>query len=138
MLIYNRVLQDGPGNNLYGLEVCKSLHLPDDFLDMANSIRLERFPDHRGISSRKSSKYNSKKIRVNCELCGKASSEVHHIKHQAESDEHGFIGHVHKNHKANLISICHECHERIHKDNIELKKVKTTKGHKIISENKNN
>ena len=38
-LIYNRKLQDGPGNNMYGLEVCKSLHLPDDFLDEAYSIR---------------------------------------------------------------------------------------------------
>lgn len=137
MLIYNRVLQDGPGNNLYGLEVCKSLHLPDDFLDMANSIRLERFPNHRGISSRKQSRYNSNKIRINCELCGNESSEVHHMKHQSESDEHGFIGHVHKNHTANLVSICHECHDRMHTEDIELKKVKTTKGHKLIEQNKN-
>lgn len=137
ILIYNRVLQDGPGNNLYGLEVCKSLHLPDDFLNMANTIRLERFPDHKGISNRKTSKYNSKKIRINCELCGKMSSEVHHMKHQSESDIHGYIGHVHKNHTANLMSICHECHENTHRDKIELKRVKTTKGHKLIQQNKN-
>ena len=137
MLIYNRVLQDGPGNNLYGLEVCKSLHLPDDFLNMANSIRLERFPDHKGISGRRTSRYNSNKIKINCELCGNESSEVHHMKHQSESDERGFIGHVHKNHMANLLSICHECHDRIHKEDIELKKVKTTKGHRLIEQNKN-
>ena len=32
LLIYNRKLKDGPGNSMYGLEVCKSLSLPQDFL----------------------------------------------------------------------------------------------------------
>ena len=132
MLIYNRILQDGPGNNLYGLEVCKSLRLPDDFIDMANQIRLQRYPGQKGIASRKQSRYNKEKIRINCELCGKDSDEIHHIRHQSESDEHGYIEHVHKNHKANLLSICHECHERVHKENLQLKKVKTTKGDKVI------
>jgi len=30
-LVYDRVMRDGPGNNMYGLEVCKSLHLPTAF-----------------------------------------------------------------------------------------------------------
>ena len=37
-LIYDRKLQDGPGNRMYGLEVCKSLHLDDDFLTQAYQI----------------------------------------------------------------------------------------------------
>ena len=32
------------------------------------------------------------------------------------------------NHKANLASVCKDCHEHIHKEGIRLKRVKTTKG----------
>ena len=42
LLIYDRTLKEGPGNNLYGLEVCKSLNLPKPFLDLAYIIRNEK------------------------------------------------------------------------------------------------
>ena len=32
ILIYDRKLKDGPGNSMYGLEVCKSLNLSPNFL----------------------------------------------------------------------------------------------------------
>ena len=32
LLIYDRKLRDGPGDNMYGLEVCKALNLLDDFV----------------------------------------------------------------------------------------------------------
>ena len=38
-LIYDRKLKNGPGEAMYGLEVCKSLDLPDDFIDNAYLIR---------------------------------------------------------------------------------------------------
>ena len=38
-LIYSRKLVEGPGENMYGLEVCKSLNLPDEFLDRAYELR---------------------------------------------------------------------------------------------------
>ena len=38
-LIYNRVLQLGMGDSLYGLEFAKSLHMDKEFLTMAQSIR---------------------------------------------------------------------------------------------------
>ena len=31
-LVYNRKLCDGAGDSIYGLEVCKSLNMPDDFI----------------------------------------------------------------------------------------------------------
>ena len=40
-IIYDRILRDGPGNNMYGLEVCKSLDMPQEFLDKAYEIRKE-------------------------------------------------------------------------------------------------
>lgn len=134
MLVYDRKLQDGAGSNLYGLEVCKALHLPTSFLEMANQIRIERYPDSKGISKRKTSRYNKDKIKFNCELCHKESDEVHHLQQQKYADKDGFIGNIHKDHQANLINVCHDCHDEIHKKKRVLKKKKTTKGVKLIEE----
>jgi DNA mismatch repair protein MutS len=68
-LIYDRVLREGAGNRLYGLEVAKSLHLPDAFIERAYQIRNKYFPDMRGALSSPQTKYNSAKIRGLCELC---------------------------------------------------------------------
>ena len=59
-LIYDRKLQDGPGISMYGLEVCKSLHLPNDFLELANNIRKERGND-KSVLLRQPTRYNRKK-----------------------------------------------------------------------------
>jgi DNA mismatch repair protein MutS len=131
ILIYDRMLKDGPGNNLYGLEVCKSLHLPKQFLEVATNIRHKLYEVERGISERDSSRYNAKKIKVNCELCGNIPEEIHHLKPQKKADAKGFIGNMHKNNIGNLISLCSECHDAIHKDNVDLKKYKTNKGYTI-------
>ena len=64
-LIYMRDLRDGPGNNMYGLEVCKSLGLKDEFIEMANNIRFSLFPEEKTLLSKKLSSYNSKKIKNN-------------------------------------------------------------------------
>ena len=138
VLVYDRKLKDGPGNKLYGLEVCKSLNLPIDFLEAANEIRLKYNPDDRSILSLKQSRYNSKKLVSVCEKCGKNSGkEVHHLQHQADADENGIINTessiFHKNHLANLITLCEACHNEIHKTNVKHKKVKTTKGEKIVN-----
>jgi len=132
-LIYDRKLKDGPGNCMYGLEVCKSLNLPQDFLDAAYEIRMKYHPEVASILSLKTSRYNSKKIIGMCEKCGKnVGTEVHHLQYQKDSDSNGIIfntdGIIHKNTLANLLSICEYCHDSIHKNNIKFKKVKTTKG----------
>ena len=38
-LIYDRKLKEGPGEAMYGLEVCKALSMPDDFIERAYKIR---------------------------------------------------------------------------------------------------
>lgn len=131
-LIYDRKLKMGPGDNMYGLEVCKSLNLPDEFLSRAHSIRMKYDPKSRNILEEKQSHFNQKKIKGLCEMCGeKRGTEVHHLKHQSTANSNNFIDSHHKNHKANLINICDSCHDKIHKDNIQHKKVKTTRGYKI-------
>jgi hypothetical protein len=42
--------------------------------------------------------------------------EVHHMEYQQTADTTGYIGHFHKNHVANLMSVCQECHDKIHED----------------------
>jgi DNA mismatch repair protein MutS len=60
--------------------------------------------------------YNSLKIRGVCERCHKEiGEEVHHIVPQKKANKRGMIvgekGEVfHKNHKANLMTVCHACH----------------------------
>ena len=132
-LVYDRKLKDGPGFSMYGLEVCKSLHLPDDFLEYANEIRLKYRSSEQSILSSDRSRYNSKKVRNMCEFCNKEiGTEIHHLQHQKNADSMNFIEHFSKNHVANLASICEKCHDSIHAKNEQHKKVKTSKGSIII------
>ena len=140
-LVYDRKLKDGPGENMYGLEVCKSLHLPRDFLDLAHQIRMKYFKTSSAPLSLNTSHFNSKKIVGLCEMCHKEmGTEVHHLQHQQMADESGSIidesGTIfHKNHPANLLTVCETCHDSFHKKGDttkKVKKVKTGKGFKII------
>jgi DNA mismatch repair protein MutS len=120
LLIYDRKLKDGPGNSMYGLEVCKSLSLPQDFLDAAYEIRSKYHPEGASLLSLKTSRYNSKKVVGLCEKCGKnMGTEVHHVQHQALADTTGFIHSedsvFHKNNLANLMTVCEACHKEEHK-----------------------
>jgi DNA mismatch repair protein MutS len=134
-LIYDRKLKSGAGDSMYGLEVCKSLDLPLDFLERAYEIRRKYNKKYNGILSKKTSKYNSKKIIDQCEICKeRAADHVHHLQYQQNANSQGFINTFDKNHLANLVSICKECHNSIHKENVEMQIVKTTSGfelHKI-------
>ena len=116
VLIYDRKLRDGAGPSMYGLEVCKSLHLPDDFLKMANDIRLKyRDKKQTGDLNFKPSHFNAHKIKGICEMCKQnLGEEVHHLQHQKEADEANFIQHFHKNHPANLMTVCESCHLKMH------------------------
>ena len=110
-LVYDRKLKDGSGDSMYGLEVCKSLNMPDDFLRNAYEIRNKYF----GSKAAKSSHFNAKKIMDLCEKCDKRiGTEVHHKIPQKLADKNGIIktGDLlfHKNHLANLMTLCEECH----------------------------
>jgi DNA mismatch repair protein MutS len=132
-LVYDRRLRNGSGPRMYGLEVCKSLQLGDDFLELANSIRNKYYPDTQGILSQDTSRYNTNKIRGMCEKCGEQmSSEVHHLLQQKFADSDGFIGAHSKNHPANLMNVCELCHVEIHAGQTEWTRKKTTKGYQIM------
>ena len=114
-LEYDRKLKEGSGDRVYGLEVCKSLYLPRDFIDRAYQIRNKQYPENEGYLSYKPSKYNKNVLRGKCVKCKKKmSTETHHILQQKDADKNGFVNGVHKNHAANLMVLCEDCHLKEH------------------------
>ena len=135
VLIYDRKLRPGAGNSMYGLEVCKSLNLPQVFLRRAHDIRTKYNATTQGVLSAKGSHFNARKLGGNCEICKtKKATEVHHLQHQAEArGDNSYIGSFHKNHPANLMNICDDCHDTIHKDHGQHRVVRTTDGYELAS-----
>ena len=120
-LIYNRQLQLGMGSSLYGLEFAKSLHMDEQFLKNAHNIRQTLIGEHselKMLKRKKRSRYNKELFMSRCALCAKEVEEVHHIMPQELANEEGKIGNIHKNHKYNLIPLCKEHHERVHKGEV--------------------
>lgn len=118
-LIYERKLRDGAGYRMYGIEICKSLHLADDFIECAYKLRNKYYKDTVGALSHKTSVYNTEKIRGLCEKCKiNLSQETHHISPQKNASINGFIdnGNIkfHKNHLQNLMALCEKCHDEEH------------------------
>jgi DNA mismatch repair protein MutS len=133
-LEYVRVMCDGVGDTNYGLEVCRSLNMPLDFLDVAYDMRKIVAPETKSLLDFDGSRYNVGKIKHKCEMCGEMADEVHHLQEQRAANAEGFIGTFSKNHRANLSSVCEKCHDKIHIQNPNkkvVKKVKTSKGYKL-------
>ena len=132
-LIYDRKLREGSGDSMYGLEVCKSLALPDEFIERAYSIRNKYNKSNISVLEAKKSRYNSNKLRGMCELCNiYESTEVHHLQFQKNAKDGIINGEFNKNHKANLINICEACHLKIHSLDQEFRITKTTNGYKLL------
>jgi DNA mismatch repair protein MutS len=134
-LIYERKLRDGNGPQSYGILVCKSMNLDYEFVKEAERIRTDiergnilKFnnrltgdqelvkPD---LTIQKHSKYNKSKLFKNCEVCGSNGEHIHHIDMQCSADEKGIIIKdklkYHKNEKWNLVCLCINCHQEVHK-----------------------
>ena len=128
-LIFNRKLSHGSGSSMYGLEFAKSLHMDKEFLKVANDIRkriTDEFDSIERLSQKNSTMYNKDLYIAGCAICGAKVDDVHHIKEQQEADDKGFIGHIHKNHKFNLIPLCKKHHKAIHDGKININGFVTT------------
>lgn len=141
-LMYDRKLKEGPGDSMYGLEVCKSLNLPQNFLDRAHDLRVKYNNVYKNILDMDTSKYNSKKVKGLCEMCKiNIGTEIHHLEYQKNANKNDYLEEgFHKNHVANLVNICEDCHNNIHKNDSKkttvkkkiVKKTKTENGYEII------
>ncbi len=131
-LIFNRILQQGSGSSVYGLEFAKSLHMDSEFLETANAIRkrlANDFDELELLAKKRTSKYNRDLYVTKCIICGNIAEDVHHIAHQSHATQAGFIDHYHRDNKSNLIPLCKEHHRAIHEGAIVVKGfVMTSKG----------
>jgi DNA mismatch repair protein MutS len=136
-LIYDRRLREGSGNTLYGLEVCKSLDLPPEFLHRANRIRMEIVDAHPTLVNPHTSRYNATVFVDVCKLCGEKTTEIHHIRQQKDANEMGLIAseamHFHKNRAFNLMGVCEACHLKIHHGEVIVEgPAQTSRGMELI------
>jgi DNA mismatch repair protein MutS len=117
-LVYYRQLRDGPGESLYGIEVCRSLGIPQSLIKQALMIRDSMMNGNTLIPKRSS--YNTKLLLTNnCEICKNQISgkkEVHHIEEQAKLHVNSFK----KNKRENLVILCETCHDLVHNGFIKI------------------
>jgi DNA mismatch repair ATPase MutS len=126
-LVYGRTLQDGAGESVYGLEVCKALMLSDAFLKRAYEIR-NQYCNKPSILSLKQSSYSKDKIRNVCEFCKEnMGTEIHHLKYQKDA-VNSHIDSMNVDHPSNLASICETCHKHIHALHLVYEKKKNMDG----------
>jgi DNA mismatch repair protein MutS len=138
LIIYERKLREGQGSNIYGIDVCKSLDMPLDFMKNAEMVKKEILGLNTTIINTKTSNYNSSIYMDICEVCRKnKANETHHINYQMDADENGRFDNFNKNIQHNLITICDECHKNEHNGNISIVGYKmTNKGKKLEVESK--
>lgn len=132
-IIFERKLKEGPGECIYGLEVCNYLNMDRNFLNMAFSIRNEIIKVETQCAQTntlcKTSRYNINKIIHNCEICGYIPKDkmsipldTHHIEPNNKSLKEVFS----INAKYNLVALCKTCHIKVHNKEIHINGYKET------------
>jgi len=113
-VIYDRTLQPGNGNTMYGIEIARAMNMNEEFIKQAYSVRDILLNQESFILSQKPSKYNKDIYMGNCEICGEKGEDTHHIGFQCMANENGLIDYYHKNVEHNLVTLCKQCHICIH------------------------
>jgi DNA mismatch repair protein MutS len=112
-LIYDRHLADGAGSALYGLEVCRALDLPLEYLDRATALRKTL----AGWQAPHTSSYSTAAVVSACAICGatgeSARLETHHIRPQMDAAAAEIEG-VNIHTSGNLVCLCAKCHDNHH------------------------
>lgn len=144
-IVFNRKLKEGRGSSIYGLEICKYLKLPEQFLKNAEKIRKQIMNISTNIIEPKQSRYNSNIIVSSCSICGFTPSknekplETHHIVYQKTQNEDKYVSigntQFHKNTEHNLVPLCDTCHDEHHHGLIQIYGyIETTSGRKLSFE----
>ena len=107
LLIYDRTLAPGSGSALYGLEVCRALDLPKDYLDRATVLRKQL----AGWVAPHRSAYSADAVIESCAICNSTVGlEAHHIVPQAS--ESASVTNLDVT--GNLVCLCAKCHDDHH------------------------
>lgn len=122
-LIYTRILQPGAGSAVYGLEVCRSMDMPDEFMDIAEKYR-KRIMGETAAWDVGRSHFNVRVRMEKCGVCGADAAEAHHIVAQAAADKTGKVlrkgVRIHKNVENNIVPLCAGCHDEHHAGKIDI------------------
>lgn len=138
-IVYDRQLRPGPGSSRYGLEVCKGLGLPPEFLRLAHEIRCEVEGVTPAFQSATKSRYNRHVFVQECKICEAPATETHHILPQASAAKDGWIqgAQHHKDRAFNLVPLCERCHQRVHHGTLEILGYEST-NEGVVLRTKNN
>jgi DNA mismatch repair protein MutS len=131
-IVYERKLRDGQGSSTYGIEVCKSLDMPIDFMKIAEGVRKQMEGYDTVIVNPEHSRYHKDIYMNKCNICGGVAEDTHHIQYQCESDADGNFRDFHKNIKHNLVPLCKKCHKKEHSGEIDIKGYKKTSAGIVI------
>ena len=126
-LVYSRKIHEGSGPKSYGILVCESMDLDNEFITKAKEIRqnMQNLQFDNKDNKKEStisigSKYNANKIIGKCEVCNeKVATDVHHINQQCDANHNNLIeneeyGIFNKNKLWNLVALCKDCHQGVH------------------------
>lgn len=139
VIYYERKIKEGKGSNIYGLEVCKALDMPLNFVKNAEKIRKEVQQLDTFVINLNKSNYNKEVILKECKICKNKVQDTHHINFQCDSDENGYFNTFHKNIKHNLVGLCKLCHNKVHNNEIIINGyIETSEGIKLDYKTVNN
>jgi len=132
IIIYGRKLEDGPGSNLYGIEIADYIINDENFIKDAKMIRNSILNKNELILNDKVSNYNNKLFVDKCSICGDSGYilplDTHHIKEQNIFDKNDF----NKDKLSNLVVLCKKHHDEVHNGNLEINGyLDTTLGKKL-------
>ena len=137
-IIYGRKLEDGPGNNLYGIEIANYIIDDSEFIQNAKSIRNSLLEKDEELLNSKVSNYNSKLFMDMCSVCGANGNsyplDTHHIKEQNTFDQDD----INKDKLSNLVVLCKTHHDEVHNGQLQINGYLDTVDGKKLDYNFNN
>lgn len=137
-LIYGRKLEEGPGDNLYGIEIANYIIEDTDFINNANKIRNIILNKNNELLIDKTSNYNNKLYMDKCSICGDNGSsyplDTHHIKEQNTFNNYD----INKDKLSNIVILCKTHHDQVHNGNLEINGYLDTLNGKLLNYKINN
>ena len=139
-VIFEYKLREGIGENLYGIEIAEMMGLDKEMCALAYKYRDKLMYSETHdvpLGGRKASRYNSKLLNGFCEIpgCEEPVKDTHHIIHQKDADENGYLNTFHKNILFNLVGLCKNHHHQQHHGHLKIiGKAMTTRGIKLLFE----
>jgi DNA mismatch repair protein MutS len=134
-IVFGRKIFEGIGEKLYGIEVAEYIIDNEEFQRLATKTRRQLLDEPRSDQGApKSSSYNSATYVDECAICGAKGGQldVHHIHSQKYADCNETIEYFNKNHGGNLVVLCVDHHNQVHKSEITVHGwIETSQGKKL-------